>query len=188
MHGTPRGVRDPVPRPELGSSRDEGPRLQSSRYLRHDLPRARRSATHPPTCRPRHRLLDGQRPTGNQAPGRCVSDALSKASFYSFSRPVLCILDTLGCIIAGSVLPEPRQMLEAEVAVIGEFTTGNGCTVFGSHIRLPVTSAARANAFAGDQLELNDLLGGHASIGVVNAALSLAEMRNSTGTSPGMIC
>lgn len=61
-------------------------------------------------------------------------------------------------------------------------SAGGNCTVIGSSVRLSMTAAARCNAYAGDLFELNDLLGGHASIGNVDAMLSVAEGENSTGT------
>ena len=45
----------------------------------------------------------------------------------------------------------------------------------------PVEAAARVNAYMGDIFELNDLIGGHASIGNVSALLALAESIGATG-------
>jgi 2-methylcitrate dehydratase PrpD len=83
-------------------------------------------------------------------------------------QAALCLLDTIGCMIAGSATQEARQVLAAETAL----GTGNS-VVIGSHQRLPA-AAARVNGYAGDIFEVNDLIGGHASIGVVSAALALA--------------
>lgn len=49
------------------------------------------------------------------------------------------------------------------------------CTVIGTGVSTRPREAARANGYLGDIFELNDLTGGHASIGNVSAALALAE-------------
>ena len=54
-------------------------------------------------------------------------------------------------------------------------------TVVGTARRRGVDAAVWANGYFGDVLELNDLIGGHASIGVVTAALALAEARGASG-------
>ncbi|KAL8283945.1 hypothetical protein RQP46_005058 [Phenoliferia psychrophenolica] len=103
-----------------------------------------------------------------------LADSLrSKAIAPEIRRQaVLCILDTLGCAIAGTTAAEPRMMLRAEQATAG---SGGASTVIGSKLKVSSTAAARINAFAGDVFELNDLIGGHASIGNVSAVLALAE-------------
>src|SRR6185369_17289150 len=68
-------------------------------------------------------------------------------------------------------------MLAAERATAG----AGEAAVFGTNIRLPAEAAARTNGYLGDIFELNDLIGGHASIGVVSAALALAEVLGSSG-------
>ncbi|MEQ9022949.1 MAG: MmgE/PrpD family protein, partial [Pseudomonadales bacterium] len=73
----------------------------------------------------------------------------------------LCILDTLGCMIAGSQTKEARALLEVEHASHGK----GDSTVAGSSRRLSSDAAARVNAYMGDIFELNDLISGHASIG-----------------------
>lgn len=83
----------------------------------------------------------------------------------------LCILDTLGCMVGGLdddawrpiVAAERRRNARAEASLIG---IGD---------RLSIEAAARVNAYIGDLFELNDLIGGHASIGVVSAMLALGE-------------
>ena len=83
----------------------------------------------------------------------------------------LCVLDTLGCMIAGSRTKEASALLEVEHAAHHK----GDSTVAGSSRRLPSDAAARVNAYMGDIFELNDLISGHASIGVVSAALAEAE-------------
>lgn len=86
----------------------------------------------------------------------------------------LCILDTLGCILAGSGTSEGRSFFSAERQL----------STFGSHHTQCVLSPnamSRVFAYWGDTLELNDLLGGHASIGNVTAALIGAMGQNSSG-------
>lgn len=87
------------------------------------------------------------------------------------------ILDTIGCIASGARLAESQQLLSAEVSRRG----AQEATVFGSAERLPIEAATRVNAYMGDVFELNDLIGGHASIATVVPALALAESIGATG-------
>ena len=90
----------------------------------------------------------------------------------------LSILDTVGCIVAGSTAPETRSFLQAEL----ESSTAEGLASVCRYTRkLSPAAAARVNGYAGDLFELNDLTGGHASIAVVTAALAVAEARGSAG-------
>lgn len=89
----------------------------------------------------------------------------------------LCILDTLGCMVAGSVLPEVQTFIRSET----EVDTRGQASVVGHARKLSVDAAMRVNGYMGDLLELNDLIGGHASIGVVPPALALAEATGASG-------
>lgn len=93
-------------------------------------------------------------------------------------QAALCILDTIGCMVLGADTPDAELMLTAERAGGGAAEA----SVFGMSARLPVEAAARSNGYLGDIFELNDLIGGHASIGTVSAALALAEVQGSSGT------
>lgn len=88
----------------------------------------------------------------------------------------LCILDTLGCILAGTKTEECRLILECEPERPSE-----AITVFGTSQSRGLREAIRINAYLGDVLELNDLIGGHASIGTVTTAMGLAEAVNASG-------
>jgi 2-methylcitrate dehydratase PrpD len=92
-------------------------------------------------------------------------------------QATLCILDTIGCMVLGAETPDAALMLAAEQATAG----ADEAAVFGTKVRLPAEAAARTNGYFGDIFELNDLIGGHASIGVVSAALGLAEVLGSSG-------
>ncbi|RAN72399.1 hypothetical protein B5P43_32795 [Bacillus sp. SRB_336] len=74
----------------------------------------------------------------------------------------LCILDTVGCMVSGIKVPEYFAVRSAELAL----GTGDG--------ELSHLGQARLLGYLGDVLELNDLIGGHASIGIVTAVLSTA--------------
>jgi 2-methylcitrate dehydratase PrpD len=89
----------------------------------------------------------------------------------------LCVLDTVACIVAGAATPEGAAMLAAEEAA----GTGGAVTVLGSTTRLSAEAAARLHAYWGDIFELNDLIGGHAGIGIVPAVLAVAEQLGSPG-------
>ena len=95
-------------------------------------------------------------------------------------QAALSLLDTIGCMVAGSATSDARALLAAEGADAG-FTGGAGFTVVGCRQRLSPRAAARCNGYLGDIFELNDLTGGHASIATVAAALTAAEMANASG-------
>lgn len=88
----------------------------------------------------------------------------------------LCILDTVGCTLAGTRTEEARLALACEPA-----TADEAATVFGTPHRRSLHAAMRINGYLGDVLELNDLIGGHASIGNVSAALALGESLGASG-------
>jgi 2-methylcitrate dehydratase PrpD len=92
------------------------------------------------------------------------------------SQARLCVLDTVGCVLAGARTEEARLALACEPATRDETTT-----VFGTPHRRSMHGAARINGYLGDVLELNDLIGGHASIGNVTAALALGEAQGASG-------
>ncbi|MEJ7930490.1 MmgE/PrpD family protein [Ramlibacter sp. AN1015] len=88
----------------------------------------------------------------------------------------LCILDTVGCVLAGT------RTEEAQLAMACEPASGDeDATVLGTPHRRAPRAAMRINGYLGDVLELNDLIGGHASIGNVAAALALGESLGSSG-------
>ncbi|WP_449253324.1 MmgE/PrpD family protein [Brevundimonas naejangsanensis] len=89
----------------------------------------------------------------------------------------LTLLDTVGCMIAGSAVEEARLLIAAEA---GEGESGPA-SVIGSLLRLPTRAAARINGYMGDIFEVNDLTGGHAGIGNVAAALAAAEEVGASG-------
>lgn len=91
----------------------------------------------------------------------------------------LCLLDTVGCILAGTRTEEAALVLACEAE---QDHAGGGVTVPGTAQRRALRSALRVNGYLGDVLELNDLIGGHASIGNVTAALALAEVLGAPGT------
>lgn len=94
----------------------------------------------------------------------------------------LCILDTIGCMLAGSRTEEAALMMACERALAGgEGSTVHSATIAGHAERLPMLGALRVNGYLGDVLELNDLIGGHASIGNVSAAMAVAEVEGSSG-------
>lgn len=93
------------------------------------------------------------------------------------SQARLCILDTVGCILAGSRTEEAQLILGCEPS-----TSRDTLPIFGTSQCRGLHEAMRINAYLGDVLELNDLFGGHASIGIVPAALSLGQHLGASGT------
>ncbi|MFI5444551.1 MmgE/PrpD family protein [Polaromonas sp. UC242_47] len=93
----------------------------------------------------------------------------------------LCILDTIGCMLAGTRTEEAALMVACERALAGAEGATAHATIAGHAGQLPLLGALRVNGYLGDVLELNDLIGGHASIGNVSAALAVAEVEGSSG-------
>lgn len=96
-----------------------------------------------------------------------LADVMFDATVDSLPEGVLaegqrCIVDTLGCIVAGAVHPDSMRVRNAESTLFSERPLGR------------TLSRARSMGYAGDVLELNDLVGGHASIGTVSAVLAHA--------------
>ena len=89
----------------------------------------------------------------------------------------LCLIDTIGCIVAGSREADALQLLEAER--LGD--PGGGSRIVGQDETMSPESAARVNGYMGDLYELNDLIGGHASIATVCAALAVADETDCDG-------
>lgn len=90
----------------------------------------------------------------------------------------LCVLDTIGCMVAGSRVDDWKPLMAAESAE----SDRQEATVIGTGRRLGAEAAARVNAYMGDIFELNDLIGGHASIGNVSALLAQAEAMGASGS------
>lgn len=90
----------------------------------------------------------------------------------------LCILDTIGCIVAGMQAEESRLVSGPSAAPA---KADDQASVFVHGSKMPIAAAVIANGYAGDILELNDLIGGHASIGCVTAALATAEAVGASG-------
>ncbi len=92
-------------------------------------------------------------------------------------QAMLCILDTIGCSVAGARVDDWKPLMAAESAESGRAD----CTVIGTEKRLSADAAARVNAYMGDIFELNDLIGGHASIGNVTGIVAMAESLGVSG-------
>lgn len=89
-----------------------------------------------------------------------------------------CVLDWLGCALAGSSEPL-TEILRAEF----DGQTGPA-TLLGANIKAPVTVAALINGSAGHALDYDDAhttMGGHPTVPVLPAALAIAEEQGSTG-------
>ena len=89
-------------------------------------------------------------------------------------------LDTLGAILAGSNLPENRNLAKLAVKLGGK----GPASILGHPKQAAVTFAALANGTAGVALEMdegNRLGGGHAAIHVIPPALAVAEETGASG-------
>jgi 2-methylcitrate dehydratase PrpD len=91
-----------------------------------------------------------------------------------------CVLDYLGCAVAGAGDPLVRLLLD-EMAEAGG--TAQAC-VIGHRLRLPALAAALVNGAAGHALDYDDVnlaMPGHPSVAILPALLALAEPRGSSG-------
>ena len=89
-------------------------------------------------------------------------------------------LDTVGAVLAGSRLPENRNLAKLAVKLGGEGPS----SVLGHRKQATATFAALANGTAGVALEMdegNRLGGGHAAIHVIPPALAIAEEIGASG-------
>lgn len=85
------------------------------------------------------------------------------------NQAALCVLDTVGCMFGGVQTPEAQKIASAEKRQYGEPKDW------------PPEVVARVLGYFGDILELNDLIGGHASIGVVTSAVTSALYSPTSG-------
>jgi 2-methylcitrate dehydratase PrpD len=91
-----------------------------------------------------------------------------------------CVLDYLGCTIAGA----RDELVEILLAEMWEQGGKPNCTVIGHEELLPAASAAIVNGAAGHALDFDDVnlaMPGHPSVAILPALLALAEERNATG-------
>ena len=89
-----------------------------------------------------------------------------------------CLLDWMGCAIAGSREPL-ADILKAEFAEVG----GN-CSIIGSNQKTTAQTAALLNGAIGHALDFDDThttMGGHPSVPVAPAVLAMGEQLNVTG-------
>ena len=91
-----------------------------------------------------------------------------------------CVLDYLGCAIAGAGDPLVRMLLD-------EMMEGGGAaqaSVIGHDQRLPALAAALVNGAAGHALDYDDVnlaMPGHPSVAILPGLLALAELKGSSG-------
>ncbi len=91
-----------------------------------------------------------------------------------------CVLDTLGCALAGTS-DELTRILLAELAEDGGTP---GATVIGHKTRLPAIPAAMMNGTSGHALDFDDVnmaMPGHPSVAVLPGLLALAETKGGSG-------
>ncbi len=91
-----------------------------------------------------------------------------------------CVLDTLGCAVAGAGDPLVAMLLD-EMAEAGGVAQAS---IVGHSRPLPALSAALVNGAAGHALDYDDVnvaMPGHPSVAVLPGLLALAEWRHSSG-------
>jgi 2-methylcitrate dehydratase PrpD len=91
-----------------------------------------------------------------------------------------CILDYLGCAVAGAGDPLVRLLLDEMMEAGGS----PQASIIGRHRRLPASAAALVNGAAGHALDYDDVnlaMPGHPSVAILPGLLALAEVENSSG-------
>jgi 2-methylcitrate dehydratase PrpD len=91
-----------------------------------------------------------------------------------------CVLDYLGCAVAGAGDPLVRLLLDEMIEAGGPGQAG----IVGHAERLPALAAALVNGAAGHALDFDDVnlaMPGHPSVAILPALLALAELRGSSG-------
>jgi len=91
-----------------------------------------------------------------------------------------CVLDYLGCAVAGAGDPLVRLLLD-EVAEAGGTPQAS---VIGHRVRLPALAVALVNGAAGHALDYDDVnlaMPGHPSVAILPGLLALAELKGSSG-------
>ena len=91
-----------------------------------------------------------------------------------------CVLDYLGCAVAGAGDPLVGMLLDEMIEAGGTAQAG----VIGHRQRLPVLAAALVNGAAAHALDYDDVhlaMPGHPSVAVLPGLLALAELKGSSG-------
>jgi 2-methylcitrate dehydratase PrpD len=91
-----------------------------------------------------------------------------------------CVLDYLGCAVAGAADPLVGMLLD-EMAEAGGTAQAS---VIGHNARLPALAAALVNGAAGHALDYDDVnlaMPGHPSVAILPGLLTLAELKGSSG-------
>jgi 2-methylcitrate dehydratase PrpD len=91
-----------------------------------------------------------------------------------------CILDYVGCAVAGSA----DELVTILLAEMQEQGGNQDAVVIGHKTRLPAPSAALVNGAASHALDFDDVnlaMPGHPSVAILPALLALAEVRGSSG-------
>jgi 2-methylcitrate dehydratase PrpD len=91
-----------------------------------------------------------------------------------------CVLDYLGCAIAGAGDPLVQLLLDE----MGEAGGTEQASAIGHRVRLPVLAATLLNGAAGHALDYDDVnlaMPGHPSVAILPGLLALAELKGSSG-------
>jgi 2-methylcitrate dehydratase PrpD len=132
--------------------------------------------------------MDGSTTAGRaQAadPTRALAERAAMLGYDDLPEPVRelarqCVLDYLGCAVAGAGDPLVGILLDEMIEAGGAAQAG----VVGHRQRLPVLAAALVNGAASHALDYDDVhlaMPGHPSVAVLPGLLALAEARDSSG-------
>jgi 2-methylcitrate dehydratase PrpD len=116
---------------------------------------------------------------------RLLAERAAGLGWDDLSAPVRelarqCVLDYLGCAVAGAGDPLVQILLDEMMEAGGTPQAG----VIGHRVRLPALTAALVNGAAGHALDYDDVhlaMPGHPSVAILPALLALAEVENSSG-------
>ena len=116
---------------------------------------------------------------------RLLAERAAGLGWDDLSAPVhelarQCVLDYLGCAVAGAGDPLVQILLDEMMEAGGTPQAG----VIGHRVRLPALTAALVNGAAGHALDYDDVhlaMPGHPSVAILPGLLALAEVENSSG-------
>jgi aconitate decarboxylase len=117
--------------------------------------------------------------------GQLLALRLSQIPDLVVSAAKLHILDSLGCLLAGSRLDAGKLAYDLAVATSGGGSNSTS-TLFGTHLRVSLLEAAQAMSVAAHCGEMDDIHGGAGTcIGgmIIPALIAMAEKHNGSGRS-----
>lgn len=106
-----------------------------------------------------------------------VNTSYSDFSKKSINKAKLCLMDSLGCMVGGTMIETGRILLKYH----NELSNQGECTVIGSKTKASVTDVSFLNASLNNALDFDDMYFFHPGSTTIPPALSVAEMISASG-------